>query len=264
MTGHFTHGTHVNRFGLLVAIVGLGLAGHPLLYAASDPEPDSTATVRPAPVVDLDLALSSPPALAPATVFAVADSTPHRSWLLPEHMSIMEQALWGEGGVVRTTGILPLDPSHRKIELSLRRTMLTAHQIGGFATLALMVPTLILGQRNIQNWNDANAGIRPLDRQLNRTHHEIAMITFGTYMATGALAILAPPPLVRRDDWSTVTIHKTLAWVHFTGMVATPILAALAAHAPTLSEARNLRTAHEIAAYTTAAALAASFLVITF
>jgi hypothetical protein len=176
----------------------------------------------------------------------------------------METILWGEHGLLRTTGIAPLTPSARMSELRFRRTMLTAHQIGGFVTLGLLVPTLILGQRNIQNWNDAMMGVKPLDRQLNRTHRTLAEITFGTYLATAAMAIFSPPPIIRRNEASTITTHKILAWIHFTGMIATPILAVLAAHAKTADQAKTLRTAHEITAYTTAAALATAMIVITF
>ena len=59
--------------------------------------------------------------------------------LLPDNMSFMEKGLWGEKGILRGIGIAsPLTPEVRKSELGLRRTMLTAHQIGGFITLGLI------------------------------------------------------------------------------------------------------------------------------
>lgn len=225
---------------------------------------DSASVSEPFPVTSLDLLLTKPLALTLPDAPGIADTGIVHPRLLPDNMSLMETALWGESGLARSTGLYAYTVEDRKLELSLRRTMLSIHQVGGFVTLGLFVPTLILGQRNIQNWNDATSGIHPLDRNLNRTHHTIAMITFASYMTTGALAILSPPPLVRRDGWNTVTVHKTLAWVHFTGMIATPILAALASKASTAQRARDLRTAHEIAAYTTAAALTASLIIVTF
>ncbi|MGA9121209.1 MAG: hypothetical protein WB699_17720 [Bacteroidota bacterium] len=188
----------------------------------------------------------------------------HEPRLLPPSLSPVEKIIWGESGFLRTTGIAPLTPSARMSELRFRRTMLTIHQIGGFVTLGLLVPTIIYGQRNIQNWNDAMMGVRPLDRQLNRTHRMWADLAFTSYLVTAAMAILSPPPIIRRNEASTITTHKILAWVHFTGMIALPILGALAAHANTADQAKTLRTVHAITAYTTAAALATAMIVITF
>ena len=184
--------------------------------------------------------------------------------LLPDHLSLMESALWGEHGIMRSTGIAPLTPSARKSELGVRRTMLTAHQIGGFITVGMFIPTLIYGQRNINMWNDAEAGRAPFDRSIDRTHRNWAGITWATYMATASLSIFSPPPLIRRDEGSTTTIHKTLAWVHFAGMIALPILGGMGSTARNLSQATGYRTAHQIVAYTTAAALTASMIVMTF
>jgi hypothetical protein len=193
--------------------------------------------------------------------------------LLPDHLSLMESALWGEHGLMRITGIAPLTPSARKSELSVRRTMLTAHQIGGFITMGLFIPTLIYGQRNINQWNASESGQGTLDKQLDRTHKNWAGYLFASYMVTGGLSILSPPPFIRRDDWGTTSLHKTLAWVHFAGMVAIPFLGSAAASAdrdasrqahPDYSRAKSLRTIHQIVAYTTAAAFTASLVIMTF
>ena len=184
--------------------------------------------------------------------------------LLPESLSPVEHILWGEHGVLRTTGIAPYTVSARKNELAVRRGMLTVHQIGGFVTLGLLVPTLVYGQRNLQNWNDAVLANKPFNRELNRTHIMWANLTFISYIVTAALAILSPPPLIRRNEGSTITTHKLLAWIHFVGMMAMPILGSLAAHAKTLDQANAMRTVHEIVGYSTAAALATAMIVITF
>ncbi len=142
--------------------------------------------------------------------------------------------------------------------------MLTAHQVGGFITMGLLIPTLIIGQENINMWNDAAAGIRPFDRALSDRHRTIAALTFASYMATASMSILSPPPLIRRDEFGTTSLHKTLAWVHFTGMIATPILASLASNSRSLNTGNQWRTAHEVTAYVTAAAFTASLIIITF
>jgi hypothetical protein len=173
--------------------------------------------------------------------------------LLPDKMSWLERGLWGESGVLRKVGLAsPLTPEVRKSELSLRRTMLTVHQIGGFVTLGLMATTVYYGQKSLNN---------PDIRTYRQYHQGFVSATIASYTATALLAVLSPPPLIRRDEVSTTTIHKTLAWVHLVGMVVTPILGA--------SLGRNfkhdkLAHFHQASAYVTAGALAASLIVITF
>jgi hypothetical protein len=67
--------------------------------------------------------------------------------------------------------------------------------------------------------------------------------------------------MIRRDEASTTTLHKTLAWIHFTGMILTPILGSMISKRGTDSQVAHF---HQISAYTTTAALAASLIVITF
>lgn len=172
--------------------------------------------------------------------------------LLPNNLSIMEKGLWGENGVLRGIGMVPpLTPEERRSELSLRRTMLTAHQIGGFVTLGLMGSAVYFGQKII----DGETGYR-------RNHQIFVTATIISYSATGMLAILAPPPLIRRDEVSTTTIHKTLAWIHVAGMIATPILGGMIRHR-TGSSVQAERV-HQVAAYITTATFAASMIIVTF
>ena len=168
-------------------------------------------------------------------------------------MSFMEKGLWGEEGLFRKIGIAsPLTMEVRKGELGLRRTMLTLHQIGGFVTLGLMGATDYYGQQvlNHERRSDRN------------THQDLVMATITSYSLTGLLAVLSPPPLIRRDEISTTTIHKTLAWAHFAGMVLTPILgAAIHRRSSSFYEQAHF---HQVTAYITSAIFAASMIVITF
>jgi hypothetical protein len=194
--------------------------------------------------------------LLPATADSVqADSMAHERArrLLPEKMSIMERWVWGEDGAVRSLGIAsPLTVEVRKNELGVRRTMLTAHQIGGFATLGLMIATVYYGQKALDTGS----------RSYRRTHTTLAAFTIGAYAATASLAIFSPPPLIRRDETSTTTIHKTLAWIHFAGMIATPILGRLINRRG--SSYYDQARIHQVSAYITTAVFAASMIVITF
>jgi hypothetical protein len=181
-----------------------------------------------------------------------SDTAPHpvKRKLLPDNMSFVERGLWGEHGFFRKVGITSdLTPESRKHELGIRRTMLVAHQIGGFVALGSMMTACYFGQRIL----DGNPGYR--------TNHEIAVTaSIISYSATGLLAVLSPPPLIRRDEVSTTTIHKELAWIHFAGMVLTPILGGMIKHRTYDQQAHF----HQISAYITTAAMAASMITVTF
>lgn len=171
--------------------------------------------------------------------------------LLPDNMSFMEKGLWGETGIFRGLGIAsPLTPEVRKSELALRRTMLTVHQIGGFVTLGLMGTAVYFGQKIIDGRDD-----------LRGAHQTFVLATIISYSATGLLAVLSPPPFIRRDEFSTTTLHKTLAWVHFAGMIVTPILGNMIGRHADYSQRARI---HQISAYITTATLAASLIIITF
>jgi hypothetical protein len=173
--------------------------------------------------------------------------------LLPSKMSFLERWLWDENGVFRKIGVAsPLTPESRKTELAARRTMLTIHQIGGFVTLGLMGSAVYCGQRLLNG-----------DRGYRSLHQGFVAGTIASYSVTGLLAALSPPPLIRRDEFSTTTLHKTLAWVHFAGMIVTPILGATLHHTHTLTYDQTAHF-HQVSAYITTAALATSLIVVTF
>jgi hypothetical protein len=182
--------------------------------------------------------------------------------LLPDNMSLMERGLWGEHGFLRWIGIAgELTPESRKSELTARRTMLTMHQIGGFVTLGLMGVTLYYGQQALNHSNDP-----ALDRSYQNKHNQFVTYTIISYGLTGLLAVLSPPPLIRRGETSTTTIHKTLAWVHVAGMILTPIVGSMVRKRSGHFSYIDLPTAHfhQAAAYVTAGVFAASLIVITF
>ena len=186
-----------------------------------------------------------------------------RPRLLPQNISFMEKSLWGEHGILRTTGIAaPLTPKVRESELRLRRAMLVSHQVGGFLTLASMIATVYYGQKSLL---DPNSGQR--NDPYRGPHRFFETTTIALYSATGLLAVLSPPPYIRRNgELSTITIHKTLAWVHFIGMVVTPILGSTILKRGPIGRYVDLNQArfHQISGYVTLGALAASMIVVTF
>jgi hypothetical protein len=184
-----------------------------------------------------------------------------RLHLLPDNMSFAERGLWGENGFFRNVGIAsPLTPEVRKGELTLRRTMLTMHQIGGFVTLGLMGAAVYYGQRTIDGHLDAN-----------NSHKGFVTATLVSYGLTAALAALSPPPFLRRNENSTTTIHKTLAWVHFAGMILTPIIGSMVwknqrgpGGARIINQNDSAARFHQISAYLTTATFGAAMVVMTF
>jgi len=137
--------------------------------------------------------------------------------LLPERISFMENFLWGQKGIFRKIGITSeLTPEQREKELKWRRTFLTLHQIGGMLSWGLMAGTVISGQL----WLDGTS-------ETPDWHKRFLYSTIPIYILTGLLAVTTPPPYQRRDEFSTTSVHKYLAWLHFIGMVATPIVGKL-------------------------------------
>lgn len=176
--------------------------------------------------------------------------------MLPKNISLIEKGLWGENGFLRTVGLAPeLTLESRKSELGLRRTMLSIHQIGGFTTLGLMLATCYYGQKII----DGGVNGR---RDFEKTKYLFINLTISSYTLTGLLSILSPPPMIRRDEFSTTSVHKTLAWFHIAGMIATPLLGRLIVqHRQFHMDKAHY---HQVAGYITTAIFASAMIVITF
>lgn len=193
-------------------------------------------------------------AFSPDSTAVDSLSLPVKRKLLPDNMSFLERGLWGENGIVRGIGIAsPLTPEVRKHELAVRRTMLSMHQIGGFVTLGLMGAAVVYGQRYLDHFQKKDANL----------HQTFVVATISSYSATALLAVLSPPPLIRRDgEFSTTTLHKTLAWIHVAGMIVTPILGAAINKRGSSYDAQA--RVHQISAYITTAVFAASLVVVTF
>ncbi len=179
--------------------------------------------------------------------------------LLPKVLSPGEKLMWGEHGLMRWSGIFPLTEEARERELSLRRTMLTVHQIGGIVTLGSMIATAVYGQLTLNGYSS-----------LGETHKTLAAITIGSYFTTAAMSLLSPPPMIRRNQWNTISIHKGLAIIHFTGMVLTPLLANNIADNERSGGKTNLQInhdkalVHQISGYITTVAFASALAVVTF
>ncbi len=168
--------------------------------------------------------------------------------LLPGKFMPTQRFLWGEKGLMRNFNRFELTPENRDRELNLRRNMLGAHQIIGFITMGGMVAQGIVGSKLYDG-----------DYNLIKTHEVLATgINIG-YFTTAGLSLFAPPKMLdERKGISTIKIHKALALVHLSGMIATNVLA------QQLDKNLDLRSLHRAAAFTAYGAYAASMIVIKF
>lgn len=167
--------------------------------------------------------------------------------LLPERMIPTQQVLWGEKGLMRRTERFSLTPEHRQEELKLRRAMLTTHQALGIATMVGMIGQGIVGARLYGG-----------DESMKDLHEGLAGAVNAGYFTTAGLSLFAPPGVVNEGKGlNSIKVHRALAVVHLSAMIATNALAESA-------EEGNMRAYHRAAAYTAFGSYAAAMIVIKF
>nr|AOE12727.1 hypothetical protein [uncultured bacterium]CCF99983.1 conserved hypothetical protein, membrane [uncultured Flavobacteriia bacterium] len=147
-------------------------------------------------------------------LFSMLEEPAEAPSLLPDRMLVTQRLLWGEKGILRTFGIAPLTLEQRQKELKLRRTMLTAHQVLGYTTLAAMIAQGIIGGKLYTGQND-----------LYELHKDMATVVNIGYFTTAGLSLFTPPPLINKKvkGFTSIKAHKTLATIHFSAMVVTNI-----------------------------------------
>lgn len=172
--------------------------------------------------------------------------------LLPHKMLFTQRIFWGPKGLLRTMNIAPLTPEGREKELKIRRSMLVAHQVMGFVTLAGFVAQGILGAKLYNATGDSY-------RRLHEAHETVGALVNVTYGATALLSLTAPPKMIAdRRGFSGLKLHKYLAVVHLAGMIATNVLAGM------IRSDASLKPYHRAVAYTTFGAFATSIIAIKF
>ena len=163
--------------------------------------------------------------------------------LLPERIVFTQSLLWGKNGLLRKTGIYPLIIENREKELRIRKTMLTAHQVIGYVTLASMVAQGIIGGKLYNGQDD-----------LYKTHKTMGSIVNIGYFTGAGLSLFAPPPLINKKvrGLNSIKAHKILATLHLSAMVATNYYK------------DKSKDSHKAAAYTAFASYATAVFVIKF
>jgi len=176
-------------------------------------------------------------------LFSLISEEQNQIELLPERMVFTQSLLWGKNGLFRKTGIYPLNIENREKELKIRKTMLTAHQVLGYVTLASMIAQGIIGGK-LYNGQD----------NLYDTHKTMGNIVNVGYFTGAGLSLFAPPPLINKKvkGFNSIKAHKILATIHFSSMVATNYY-----------KDKNKKN-HKAAAYTAFASYATAVLVIKF
>lgn len=177
--------------------------------------------------------------------------------LLPTSMPGYKRVFWGENGWMRRKGFAPLTMENREKEIEARRKMLRTHQTMGYITSALMVATMITGDRTHEA-KLANGSIGRRDDPAKKLHSVTVGVMGASYVATGVLSILSPPPLIIRKDkgFSNIKVHRALAVVHLSGMFINGVFA------EALAEDHN--AFHRAVGYVTAGSLLGAMIVMKF
>jgi hypothetical protein len=150
-----------------------------------------------------------------SSLFDEIESKPNEVKLLPESMIFTQRLLWGEKGLMRKTDLFSLSIESREREMKIRRGMLTAHQLIGYATLLGMIGQGITG---VQLYNG--------NKRVEDLHESIGAFTTASYFTGAGLSLFAPPPLVsiKSKGLNSIKAHRWLATVHFSSMIATNLL----------------------------------------
>ncbi len=167
--------------------------------------------------------------------------------LLPERIIFTQKIFWGENGILRKTGIAPLNLENREKELKLRRSMLKTHQILGYFTLGAMVAQGFIGGELYNATGDRY-------NSLYKTHKNMSKVVNAGYFTGAALSLFSPPPLVNKKTkgFSSIKAHRFLSNIHFSAMVITNMVS------------DSNKKAHKAAAYTAFASYATAVIVFKF
>lgn len=210
-----------------------------------------TGVLPPVLVIIAILAPSSP--LAAEEARATNGTTVSNGTSLPTHLGPAETIFWGREGLFRKGGRVPVTSEGRQEELKLRRGLLTAHWVGGVVTTGLLISAVGVGEGMYEDPRTT--------REMLPVHRGLVLASVSTYSVTALLAAFSPPPLLRRPGFSTMTLHRILSVIHFTGMILNPILGILQGQSKNPADLRSL---HQVVGITTASALGLSMVVLAF
>ncbi len=168
--------------------------------------------------------------------------------LLPEKFLITQKILWGRNGLMRNFKKFELSEDGRNFEQELREKMFKEHRYIGYVTLAGMVAQGIVGERLYRGHSE-----------LKDLHEGLAGAVNIGYFTSAGFALFAPPRLnYGSRGFTTFKLHKYLAVVHLSSMLATNILSGMLENNP------KLKPYHRGTAYIAYGSFFASMIVIHF
>ncbi len=142
--------------------------------------------------------------------------------------------------------------------LDKRTHMLKVHQELGLITTAPLLATVITSfNAKPKRGMAGSASGRDL-------HSALGLVTTDLYFTTAYFAIRAPK-IPGTPTRGPIRVHKTLAWIHGTGMILTPVLGAIAYDQLSRGEkVHGIAKAHSAVAVVTAGAYGAAIVSVSF
>ena len=147
--------------------------------------------------------------------------------------------------------------------LDKRTHMLKVHQRLGLITAIPMAATLITGPMAKAKGKNGQTVTEPTQANLD-FHAALGGVTTGLYVATAYYSIFAPkvPGEKRRG---AIRLHRALEFIHGPGMIATPILGAMAFKQEQAGEkVHGIASAHGTVAWVTVAAYGAAIISVSW
>jgi hypothetical protein len=127
-------------------------------------------------------------------------------------------------------------------KVHLRRRMLLAHQAFGFATLAALAATDIIGTLHYVD----KFGGGPDDDRYKDAHLGLGITSTALFTTTALLALFAPNPYPKPIKFDTAFVHKASMAIAAACFVAQVIMGPLSAVSDGKLYQKNLALAHEV------------------
>ena len=143
-------------------------------------------------------------------LFIFSKSINAQSKNIPDNLPLHTKILWGENGILRKINFIP---KNRNAELRLRVQMLQLHQKLSLGTMFLFGYQSYLGNQMVNG-----------DYSKHDLHSSLSRYVWSSYMVSAGLSYLAPPALKYSKRKDSMTFHRYLSWLHFSGMAIIPYL----------------------------------------
>jgi hypothetical protein len=223
----------------------------PVISAGQSPEPITALTELP----------SAPePQLAQATN---SSGSQNQNQQKPEPQSEQQPANAPSLGDLGFTPEQTKPNAQLQAMLDKRTHMLKIHQRLGIITTIPMLAALITGPMAHARGRNGETIIEPTQANLD-FHAALGGATTALYVSTAYFAIFAPkvPGVQRRG---AIRLHRALAFVHGPGMIATPLLGAMAFKQEQAGEkVHGIASAHGTVAWETAIAYGAAIVSVSW